>query len=185
MPRLTSQLVEIRRRQLLIAKMRRRVGVSMKVLTVVGARPQFAKAAVVSRELASRAGISECLVHTGQHHDAALSEAQFEALGLRESDLNLGIHGGTTGAMVGRMVVALDEVLGSEHPDVFLVYGDTNPTAAGALAAAHPGTPLAHVEAGLRSYDRSMPEKRNRVMTDHLSTLLFDADAYGRGEPVA
>ncbi len=145
----------------------------MKVLTVVGARPQFVKAAPVSRELASRAGISECLVHTGQHHDAALSEAQFEALGLREADLNLGIHGGTAGAMVGRMVIALDEVIGSERPDVVLVYGDTNSTAAGALAAAHRGIPLAHVEAGLRSYDRTMPEERNRVMTDHLSTLLF------------
>lgn len=145
----------------------------MKVLTVVGARPQFVKAAPVSRELASRAGISEYLVHTGQHHDAALSEAQFAALGLREADLNLGIHGGPAGAMVGRMVIGLDEVIGSERPDVVLVYGDTNSTAAGALAAAHRGVPVAHVEAGLRSYDRTMPEERNRVMTDHLSTLLF------------
>ncbi len=145
----------------------------MKVLTVVGARPQFVKAAPVSRELSSRTGVSEYLVHTGQHHDVALSDAQFAALGLREADVNLGIHGGTPGAMVGRMVTALDELIAAQEPDVVLVYGDTNSTAAGALAAAHLGVPVAHVEAGLRSYDRSMPEERNRVMADHLSTLLF------------
>lgn len=145
----------------------------MKVLTVVGARPQFVKAAPVSRELAARTGIVECLVHTGQHHDVALSAAQFTSLGLRNADQNLGINGGSAGTMVGRMVVALDEVLAEELPDVVLVYGDTNSTAAGALAAAHHDVPVAHVEAGLRSYDRTMPEERNRVMTDHLSTLLF------------
>lgn len=147
--------------------------VSVKVLTVVGARPQFVKAAPVSRELAARTGIVECLVHTGQHHDVALSAAQFTSLGLRNADQNLGINGGSAGTMVGRMVVALDEVLAEELPDVVLVYGDTNSTAAGALAAAHHDVPVAHVEAGLRSYDRTMPEERNRVMTDHLSTLLF------------
>lgn len=145
----------------------------MKLLTVVGARPQFVKAAPVSRELSFRAGVTEYLVHTGQHHDAALSGAQFEALGLREADMNLGIHGGSAGSMVGRMIGALDEVISDERPDVVLVYGDTNSTAAGALAAACRDVPIAHVEAGLRSFDRSMPEERNRVMTDHLSTMLF------------
>ena len=145
----------------------------MKVLTVVGARPQFVKAAPVSRELAARTGIVECLVHTGQHHDVALSAAQFTSLGLRDADRNLGINGGSAASMVGRMVVALDGVIAEERPDVVLVYGDTNSTAAGALAAAHHDIPIAHIEAGLRSYDRTMPEERNRVMADHLSTLLF------------
>ena len=145
----------------------------MKVLTVVGARPQLVKAAPVSQELSARAGVSEYLVHTGQHYDAALSDAQFVALGLRAADVNLGIHGGTPGSMIGRMVVALDRVIATQKPDVVVVYGDTTSTAAGALAAAHQGVPVAHIEAGLRSYNRSMPEERNRVMTDHLSTLLF------------
>ena len=145
----------------------------MKVLTVVGARPQFVKAAPVSRELARRAGIIEYLVHTGQHHDASLSEQQFDALGLRPADRNLGINGGSAGSMVGRMVVALDEVIAAEAPNLVLVYGDTNSTAAGALAASHRGIPVGHVEAGLRSFVRAMPEERNRVMTDHLSTILF------------
>lgn len=145
----------------------------MKVLTVVGARPQFVKAAPVSRELALRSGVIEHLVHSGQHHDAALSEAQFAALGLRAPDRNLGIHGGSSASMVGRMVVALDEVIRDVFPDVVLVYGDTNSTASGALAAAHHDIPIAHVEAGLRSFNRTMPEERNRVIADHLAALLF------------
>lgn len=145
----------------------------LKVLTVVGARPQSVKAAPVSAEFSTRPGIVECIVHTGQHFDATLSASQFTALGLREADVNLGISGGSAGSMVGRMVGALDGVIDVEAPDVILVYGDTNSTAAGALAAAYRDVPIAHVEAGLRSFDRPMPEERNRVMTDHLSTMLF------------
>lgn len=145
----------------------------MKILTVVGARPQFVKAAPVSRELARRSSLREVLVHTGQHHDSELSEQQFIALGLPPADLNLDIHGGTSGSSVGRMVSALDEVIGSEQPDAVLVYGDTNSTVAGAFAGANRDVPVLHVEAGLRSFERSMPEERNRVVTDHLATLRF------------
>lgn len=146
---------------------------SVKLLTVVGARPQFVKAAPVSRELSHRHGVTEVLVHTGQHHDDALSGAQFAALGLREADVNLGVHGGSSSSMIGRMLGAIDELIAFEAPDVVVVYGDTNSTGAGALAAAHRDVPVAHVEAGLRAFRPSMPEERNRVMTDHLSTILF------------
>lgn len=145
----------------------------VKLLTVVGARPQFVKAAPVSRELERRTGFHEILVHTGQHHDPALSDAQFAALGLRSPDINLGIGGGSPAAMIGRMLEVLDELIGAERPDAVLVYGDTNSTVAGALAATHRGVAVAHVEAGLRSRNRSMPEEANRILTDHLSSLLF------------
>jgi UDP-GlcNAc3NAcA epimerase len=153
--------------------MNRNEGRRVKIVTVVGARPQFVKAAPVSRELNRRSSLQEILVHTGQHHDADLSERQFVALGLRSADLNLGIHGGTPGSSVGRMISALDEVIGSERPDAVLVYGDTNSTVAAALASANRDVPVLHVEAGLRSFERSMPEERNRVVTDHLATLRF------------
>ncbi|MBO9707853.1 MAG: UDP-N-acetylglucosamine 2-epimerase (non-hydrolyzing) [Caulobacter sp.] len=143
-----------------------------RVLTVVGARPQFVKAMPVSRALRG-AGLAEVLVHTGQHHDALLSDAFFQALNLPEPAENLGIHGGSHGEMTGRMLAALDRVIARHAPDLVLVYGDTNSTLAGALAAAKNGVPVAHVEAGLRVFDRSMPEETNRVVVDHLSRLLF------------
>ena len=155
----------------------------MKVLNVVGARPQFVKAARVSRELAATTGVTEYLVHTGQHHAVALSEAQFAALGLREADVNLRLHGGTPCAIVGRMVTVLDEVIAAQKLDVVPVYGNTNSTAAGAFPAVHLGVPAAHVEAGLRSHNRSMPKECNCVMTDHLSTLLFTPDAGSSRKP--
>lgn len=144
-----------------------------RLLTVVGARPQFVKAMPVSRAIARAPGLSEVLVHTGQHHDAALSDGFFRELGLPEPAENLGIHGGSHGEMTGRMLAALDGVIARVQPDLVIVYGDTNSTLAGALAAAKSGVPVAHVEAGLRVFDRSMPEETNRVVVDHLSQLLF------------
>jgi UDP-GlcNAc3NAcA epimerase len=144
----------------------------VKILTVVGARPQFVKAAVVSQALA-RAGIPEVLVHTGQHFDAAMSDVFFSELGIPAPAHHLGIGGLSHGAMTGRMLEALEQIVLREKPDRVLVYGDTNSTLAGALAAVKLKVAVAHVEAGLRSFNRAMPEEINRVATDHLSTLLF------------
>ncbi|HUK60476.1 MAG TPA: UDP-N-acetylglucosamine 2-epimerase (non-hydrolyzing) [Stellaceae bacterium] len=146
----------------------------MKVLTVVGARPQFIKAAPVSRALAA-AGIAEILVHTGQHFDPEMSDVFFTELGIPAPAINLGIHGERHGAMVGRMLEGLEAAMLEQHPDWVVVYGDTNSTLAGALAAAKLDVPVAHVEAGMRSYDRRMPEETNRVLADHVSRLLLCA----------
>jgi len=144
-----------------------------KVITVVGARPQFIKAAGVSRRLRERGGVHEVLVHTGQHYDANLSDTFFKELDLPVPDHHLGIFGGGHGDMAGRMLVALEPLIVSEKPDWVLVYGDTNSTLAGALAATKLGIPVAHIEAGLRSFDLRMPEEINRVLTDRVSRLLF------------
>jgi UDP-GlcNAc3NAcA epimerase len=143
----------------------------LRVLTVVGNRPQFVKAAAVSHRL--RAVGEEVLVHTGQHYDAALSQVFFEELGLPAPEHRLDLGGGTNTAQTARMLAALEPLLTSETPDVVLVYGDTNSTLAGALAAAQAQIPVAHVEAGMRSHDRTMPEELNRVLTDHASSLLL------------
>ena len=141
----------------------------MRVLTVVGARPQFIKAAPVSRAL--RAAHEEILVHTGQHYDSALSDVFFEELGLPAPDVRLAVGSAAHCAQTGRMLEAIERVIEARRPDVLLVYGDTNSTLAGALAAAKRHLPVVHVEAGLRSGDRRMPEEINRVLTDHVSTL--------------
>jgi UDP-N-acetylglucosamine 2-epimerase (non-hydrolysing)/UDP-GlcNAc3NAcA epimerase len=143
----------------------------MRVATVVGNRPQFVKAAAVCGPL--RARHEEILIHTGQHHDDELSAVFFEELGLPAPDHHLGIAGGSNSSQLGRMVVALGPLLGSLGADLVLLYGDTNSTLAGALAAADAGTPIVHVEAGMRSFDRGMAEERNRVLTDQLSALLL------------
>ena len=145
----------------------------MKVLTVVGARPQFIKASVVSAQFAATPGITEVLVHTGQHYDENMSDVFFRELGMRTPDHRLAIGGGGHGEMTGRMLVEVERVLLQEKPDVLLVYGDTNSTLAGALGAAKLHIPVAHVEAGLRSFNMRMPEEINRILTDRVSTWLF------------
>jgi UDP-N-acetylglucosamine 2-epimerase len=143
----------------------------LRVVTVIGNRPQFVKAAAVSRLL--RADHDELLVHTGQHHDDELSTVFVEELGIPRPERELGIHGGTNTDQTGRMLAELGPLLQAERPDVVLVYGDTNSTLAGGLAAAQARIPVAHVEAGMRSFDRAMPEELNRVLTDHLSDVLL------------
>lgn len=143
----------------------------MKILTVVGARPQFIKAAVVSRLLRQQA--QEVLVHTGQHYDYNMSDIFFEELHIPRPDYNLGISGGSHGAMTGKMLVAIEEVLLTERPDKLLVYGDTNSTLAAALAAVKLHIPVYHVEAGNRFGTLESPEEVNRIVTDHVSTCLM------------
>jgi UDP-N-acetylglucosamine 2-epimerase len=143
----------------------------MKLLTVVGARPQFIKAAAVSRVLRRRA--TEVLLHTGQHYDYGMSEVFFRELSLPAPDYNLGVGSGNHGAQTAQMITAIEEIILKEKPDIMLVYGDTNSTLAGALSAVKLHIPIAHVEAGLRSYKKTMPEEINRVLTDHCSALLF------------
>ncbi|MGH7061423.1 MAG: non-hydrolyzing UDP-N-acetylglucosamine 2-epimerase, partial [Stellaceae bacterium] len=145
-----------------------------RILTVVGARPQFVKAAALSRAIKARGGeINEILVHTGQHFDPGMSQVFFDELGLDPPRYNLDIHSGSHGEMTGRMLAAVERLILDERPDLVLVPGDTTSTLAGALAAAKLHVPVAHLEAGLRSFNRRMPEEINRVLTDHLSALLL------------
>jgi UDP-GlcNAc3NAcA epimerase len=147
----------------------------MKVVTVVGARPQFIKAAAVSRAIRDGYAdeIEEVLVHTGQHYDEKMSKIFFDELDIAHPSYNLEISGGTHGAMTGRMLEAIEKVLLQEKPDCLLIYGDTNSTLAGALAAAKQHIPIAHIEAGLRSFNMRMPEEVNRILADRVSALLF------------
>ncbi len=148
----------------------------LKIMTIVGARPQFIKAAVFSRyvkEHGERLGLREYLVHTGQHYDDNMSDIFFREMEIPEPDVNLGIGSGSHGAMTGAMLASIETFILERKPDIVLVYGDTNSTLAGALAAAKLHVPVAHVEAGLRSYMMVMPEEQNRRLTDHLSTWLF------------
>lgn len=145
----------------------------MKIVTVIGARPQFVKAALVSEALAQHQGVREIVVHTGQHYDAKMSDVFFEELDMRAPAYHLAIGSDTHGRQSGAMMGKLDEVLERERPDVVLIYGDTNSTLAGALAAVKMHIPVAHVEAGLRSYNRRMPEEINRIVADVVSSRLF------------
>lgn len=143
----------------------------LKIVTVLGARPQFVKAAPTSRALRLRH--DEIIIHTGQHYDLNMSDVFFNELGIPEPDISLGAGGGSHAQQTAKMLVGIEEILLAERPDWLLVYGDTNSTLAGALAAAKTHVPIAHVEAGLRSFNRHMPEEINRVVVDHVSTLLL------------
>jgi len=145
----------------------------LKIVSAIGARPQFVKAAAVTRALNSIAAIDHVLVHTGQHYDGNMSDIFFEELDIPKPAYHLGIGSATHGAQTGRMIEGIEHLLLQLMPDALLVYGDTNSTLAGALAAAKLHIPVAHVEAGLRSFNRRMPEEINRVLTDHASDFLF------------
>lgn len=145
----------------------------MKIVSIVGARPQFIKASALSRRLLDYEQIEEVMVHTGQHFDANMSAVFFDELGIPEPRYNLGIHSMHHGEMTGKMLAKIEEILLQEKPDLVLTYGDTNSTLAGALAAKKLKIKLAHVEAGLRSFDMTMPEELNRILTDRISDFLF------------
>lgn len=144
-----------------------------KVLTIVGARPQFVKASVVSKAIMEFGNMTEVIVHTGQHFDKNMSDIFFSQLGIPPARYQMDINGGAHGEMTGRMLVEIEKILMQEKPDCVMVYGDTNSTLAGALAAAKLSIPVAHVEAGLRSFDMRMPEEVNRILTDRTSNILF------------
>ena len=145
----------------------------MKILTVIGARPQFIKASVVSRAIQNSSVLEEKIIHTGQHFDANMSNIFFDQLGIPKPDYQLDINSGSHGSMTGRMLEQIEKICLSEQPDRLMVYGDTNSTLAGALAAAKLHIPVAHIEAGLRSFNMQMPEEVNRILTDQVSDILF------------
>ncbi len=145
----------------------------MKIVTVIGARPQFVKAAVVSHAIKKHKGVKEVMVHTGQHFDANMSDIFFNQMKMDKPDYMLDINSSCHGEMTGKMLIEIEKVLILERPDFLLVYGDTNSTLAGALAASKLHIPVIHVEAGLRSYNMRMPEEINRVLTDKVSSILF------------
>jgi UDP-GlcNAc3NAcA epimerase len=145
----------------------------MKIVTILGARPQFIKAAMLSKAFKANDSVQEVLIHTGQHYDANMSDVFFDEMGIPKPNYNLSIKGRLHGEMTGQMLEKIEQVLQAEQPDVAVVFGDTNSTLAGALAAAKLHIPVAHIEAGLRSFNKKMPEEVNRLITDHISEILF------------
>ena len=152
-----------------------------KIVTIIGARPQIIKSAALSRAVREvfPEQIREMVVHTGQHYDQNMSEVFFEEMGIPKPSFNLGVGSGSHGKQTAEMLSAIEQILVSEKPDALVVYGDTNSTLAGATAAAKLHVPIVHIEAGLRSYNKKMPEEVNRVVCDHLSTLLFSPTKSG------
>lgn len=144
-----------------------------KIITIVGARPQFVKAATISRQIKCNSQIEEDIIHTGQHYDSSMSQIFFDELEIPAPKHNLHVGSGNHGAMTGRMMEGIEKILTQTPPNAVLVYGDTNSTLAGALTAAKLHIPVIHVEAGLRSFNRKMPEEINRILTDHVSSILF------------
>ena len=153
----------------------------MKIVTIIGARPQIIKAAALSRTIRNRFSdeIQEIIVHTGQHYDANMSQVFIDELGIPEPNYNLNIGSGSHGTQTAGMISGIEEILLKENPDFLVLYGDTNSTLAGAIAASKIHIPIAHIEAGLRSFNKSMPEEINRIMADHVSTLLFSPTLTG------
>ena len=151
----------------------------MKILSVAGARPNFMKIAPIAREIRRRGGIEHVLVHTGQHYDANMSDIFFKELEIPEPDISLGVGSGTHGEQTGKVMIALEKVLEEERPDLVVVVGDVNSTMAAAITAVKMGVKVAHVEAGLRSFDRSMPEEINRIVTDPVSDYLLVSEKSG------
>ena len=145
----------------------------MKIITVVGARPQFIKLAPISFEILTRKNLKEEIIHTGQHFDSSMSEIFFEQMSIPKPKYNLNIGGGTHGSNTGRMLEEIEKILLKLRPNITIVYGDTDSTLAGALASSKLNIPVIHIEAGLRSFNRKMPEELNRVVTDHLSDTCF------------
>lgn len=145
----------------------------MKIVTVVGARPQFIKAAIFSEQIKNYSEINEIIIHTGQHYDKNMSEIFFEQLKIPKPKYNLQINGGNHGEQTGKMMIELEKIVLEEKPDLIIVYGDTNSTVAGALVGSKLQIPIAHIEAGFRSHDKTMPEELNRICTDHVSETLF------------
>lgn len=145
----------------------------MKIVTIIGARPQFIKASTISRVISTYDNIKEIIIHTGQHYDENMSDIFFEQMNIPKPDFNLGVNSLSHGAMTGQMLEKIENVLVKEQPDFVIVYGDTNSTFAGALAAKKLGIKVAHIEAGLRSFNLSMPEEVNRILTDRISDILF------------
>lgn len=151
----------------------------LKIITIVGARPQFIKAAALSRAFQAHSQIQEIIIHTGQHYDFNMSKVFFDELNIPKPDYQFDIQGANQGAQTAQMLDNIEKVLIDEKPNLVLVYGDTNSTLAGALAASKMQIPVAHIEAGMRSFNKVMPEELNRIMTDHASTLLFSPTATG------
>lgn len=151
----------------------------MKILSIIGARPQFVKEAIIQKEINKYDDITEVVVHTGQHYDENMSDIFFQVLNMRKPDYNLGINGSSHGQMTGEMLIELEKIMIKEKPDVVILYGDTNSTLAGALAAVKLKIKVAHIEAGLRQEPKDMPEEINRVLTDRISSYLFVPSEYG------